>query len=112
MKAIHLNRALAHAAEQTADTLGDMTSSEAARSFGEKAKEVLTNKYVIGGLAAVAVAGAAYGTYRLLKKDDKAGGAANKEATIPEQLATARQNLMEVEARLKKDVGTKQTVAA
>jgi hypothetical protein len=65
-------------------------------SIADRAREILSNKYVLSGLAVVAVTGAAYGTYRLLKKDDKVEAApvAAVQKT-PEQKVDEARHLLE-----------------
>lgn len=86
-----------------ADTTGAVAST-----FGEKAMNVITNKYVLSGLAAVAVAGAAYGTYRLIKsRTDKAP--APVKLTQEQKVEQAANMLREV---LAEQTSGKQPVAA
>lgn len=111
-------------------TAGDIAAASAqGESIGQKIRNVATNRYVIGGVAAVAVAGLAYGTYRYLKKDEKKGGKKAKGAaaaapaapamtdleTAEAQVESARNMLVAAEATLtaaKKKGAKKDTVAA
>jgi hypothetical protein len=72
-------------------------------AIGAKVREVMSNKYVLGGLAAVAVVGASYATYRLIKsRSDKKAVAAVAVAMTPEQkVEHARELLTQAQAELK-----------
>jgi uncharacterized membrane protein YebE (DUF533 family) len=112
MNASHLNL-IARATEEAVDGLNDLSNTDAGRSFGETAKDVLTNRYVLGGLAAVAVAGAAYGTYRFIKsRQDKKGSTTSaaapaatddKALTVEQMIAKARGLLADAESSIKKN---------
>lgn len=104
---------IARAAEQAADQLGTavdtLSDTDAGRGFGETMKDVFTNKYVVGGIAAVVVAGAAYGTYRYIKgrSDKKAAAPAAATPAAPavpmtpeEKVIEARRLLTEAESKL------------
>lgn len=107
-------------------TAGDiMDASAQGVSIGDKIRKVATNRYVIGGVAAVAVAGLAYGTYRYLKKDDTKKGSKKSKAapaapvsdveSAEAQVESARALLNQAEATLtaaKKKNTKKDTVAA
>jgi hypothetical protein len=88
------------------DAAGNVIASEApvraASTFGAQVRGVVTNKYVLGGLAAVAVAGAAYGTYRVIKNRSakKAAGAASSAMTAEQKVDSAREMLKQAEAEL------------
>jgi hypothetical protein len=85
-------------AENAAGFTGDMMTAAADKgvSIGAKAREILGNKYVLGGLAAVTVLGAAYGTYRLLRKDDKVEAAPTAPVSMsPEQKVDLARSMLE-----------------
>lgn len=91
-------------------TVADMAAASAQGvSIGERARAIASNKYVIGGVAAVAVAGLAYGTYRMLKKKDA--------PVAPAAALTAEQKVDKANGLLKEAQGElanagKQAVAA
>jgi hypothetical protein len=109
--------------ETAGDTLDTVTNDNS--SLGDKVMDVLTNKFVIGGAAAVVVAGAAYGVFRWLKKDDKPAAKpaaapatpaapAAPEMTTEQMIDKARELLTSAETRLKdtKKEGTAAQAAA
>jgi hypothetical protein len=117
------------------DTAGNVIAEGVPATFtetlGDKVKKVATNKYVIGSVAAVAVAAAAYGTYRFLNRDKKKVTKKDKghdfmksaehvvemtEDQAAEAVELARANLQAAEAVLTKSkakkAGKKDTAAA
>lgn len=80
-------------------------------SLGDKIRKVATNKYVVGGVAAVAVAAAAYGTYRYLKKDEpkkaKKSKAAPAAVEMTEEQAAAAVEAARVQLQAAEAVLTK-----
>ncbi len=97
--------AMARLADSALDTLAE-TPVQTGKGFGETVKDALSNRYVIGSLAAVAVAGAAYGTYRGVKayrakKGDTTTAAPAAEQTAEQQILEARRLLTAAETALK-----------
>jgi hypothetical protein len=89
----------------------DYVITEAAEkgvAIGAKVREVMSNKYVLSGLAAVAVVGAAYGTYRLIKNSSDTKAVAKAAAVAPvaplsaeAKVDHAREMLEQAQAELK-----------
>lgn len=100
-------------ADTVIETVGDANDNVTSdRSLGDTVMDVVTNKFFIGGVAALVAAGAAYGTYRWLKKDDKKAAtpaaapvapaaSAAPEMTTEQMIDKARELLTSAETRLK-----------
>jgi hypothetical protein len=128
MNAINLRLVATRAAEvaiENADTVIDTTNDAVVdngndSSFGDKVMDIVTNKFVVGGAAAIVVAGAAYGVFRWLKKDDKKAvtpaatkapvAPAEPEMTTEQMILKARELLTSAESRL--NASTKEGVPA